>query len=97
MTDAQFIALFGMLLSAVVIPILKKVHFEQWVNSLIALVIYALGAVIVTLLQYGAVFDADTPQYLATNFATIFASGTIGYVALWRNGLDEAIASKILP
>lgn len=88
-TDIQVIAAVGFLMP-LLIAVVKREAFPNYVNAIIALVAYLLTAIIVTLVQgtFGAV-------ELATNFGIVFGSGTIGYVALWKTSLDPAITSKV--
>jgi TctA family transporter len=90
LTDAQVIAAVGFLLP-LLIAVVKRAALPNSVNAIIALVTYVITAVIVTFVQGGA-FQADT---FVQNFILVFSSGTIGYVALWKNNLDPVITAKV--
>jgi hypothetical protein len=89
LTDVQVIAAAGFLLP-LLIAVLKRASYPDYVNALIAVGTYAVLAVIVTLVQ-GA-FDA---QRFIQNLGLVFGSGTIGYVALWKATLDPTIVTKV--
>lgn len=90
LTDQQVTAAVGFLLP-LLIAVVKREHFPDYVNAIIALVAYAVISVVVTLIQGGG---PDAATY-ATNFAIVFGSGTIGYAALWKVSLDPAITANV--
>lgn len=85
----QVIAIAGFLLP-LLIAVVKREAFPNYVNAIIALVAYVALAVIVTFIQ--GPFAADV---FATNFTIVFGSGTIGYAALWKASLDPVITAKV--
>jgi hypothetical protein len=89
LTDQEIIAFVGFLMPLVV-AVVKRESFPNYVNAIIALVVYAVTAVAVTLVE--GTFAADV---FVTNFGIVFGSGTIGYAALWSASLDPAITSRI--
>ncbi len=90
LTADQVIAAVGFFMP-LLIAIVKRSAFPDYVNALIALIAYGATALVVTLVQGGA-FAADT---FVTNFVLVFGSGTIGYAALWKASLDPVITAKI--
>lgn len=90
LTDTQVIAAVGFLMP-LLIAVIKRAAFPNYVNAIIALVVYAITAGVVTLVQ-GGTFAADT---FVNNFVLVFGSGTIGYAALWSASLDPVITARI--
>ena len=92
LTTDQVIAVVGFFMP-LLIAVVKRDGFSNSVNSIIALVVYAATAVVVTFVQTSS-FGAEA---FVTNFVLVFGSGTIGYAALWKNNLDPAITAKVNP
>ena len=95
MTDVQIIALLGFFLPLLV-AVVKKERFPDWVNAVIAVVTYLVAAVAITFVQAGSVSGFTAESFFA-NFGLVTASGTIGYAALWKSAVDPAIVKTILP
>ena len=95
MTDVQVIALLGFFLPLLV-AVVKKEKFPDWVNAVIAVVVYAVAAVAITFFQAGSINGFGAEAFFA-NFGLVFTSGTIGYAAVWKSSLDPVITSTVLP
>ncbi len=88
-TTDQVVAIVGFLMP-LLIAVVKREAFPDYLNAIIALVAYVATAVVVTLVQ--GPFGAEA---FVTNFVIVFGSGTIGYAALWKASLDPVITAKI--
>ena len=95
MTDVQVIAIVGFF-APLLVAVVKKERFADWVNAVIAIAFYLVLAVLVTIAQAGGLSAFSAEGFFA-NFGLVFASGTIGYVALWKASVDPVITSTVLP
>jgi hypothetical protein len=78
------------------IAVVKKERFADWVNGVIAIVCYLFLAAVISGIQVMQGGDF-TGQMFFDNFGLVFLSGTIGYATLWKNALDPSITTNVLP
>ena len=77
----------------VLISFLKRLHYPDTLNAVIALAVYAVFGIAAVVLS-GQSID---PNNLVPTIAIFTASGTVAYQAFWKNWGDPQIQAKLAP
>jgi peptidoglycan/LPS O-acetylase OafA/YrhL len=89
---ATAFAVIGFLLPLVV-AVVKKANWPDWVNGIAALVTYAAASLLMMFVT-GQTID---PNSFITTLTLVATSGTVGYIALWKNtSLENSIVTNVL-
>jgi CHASE2 domain-containing sensor protein len=76
------------------IALLKRQHYPQTFNAVIALVVYAVAGV-GSVIASGQSINLNDPNNVLQAIGVVTTAGTIAYQAFWRNWGDPQIAALL--
>lgn len=91
--DTTSVELIAGAVLPILISFLKKLHYPDTLNAVIALAVYAVFGVIGVVVS-GQTIDVNN---LVPTIAIVTASGTVAYQLFWKNWGDPQIQAKVSP